>query len=143
MTGTSKPVQTVVRLTFGDDVFDVVGLMASEVAKISLWTGLASKRAWISALGDEDIEALRAGKALMLQRRGEDVRFSDVDFDTDTVTVAMADGVTGREIDPVLVLDDDGEPKLDKKGRPSFVQVDGRDAWRFTDDGSPVPPTVA
>jgi len=81
----------VVRLTFGEETFDVVKLMASEVAKISAWTGLGSKRAWVQALGEENIDAFRAGYTLMKQRAGEDIRFSDADFDTDLMSVIMVD----------------------------------------------------
>jgi len=132
----------VVRLTFGEETFDVVKLMASEVAKISAWTGLGSKRAWVQALGEENIDAFRAGYTLMKQRAGEDIRFSDADFDTDLMSVIMVD-VDGREIEPDLVLDDDGDPVVGPKGRPVFVQRDGQDAWRYADDKSPVPPTGA
>lgn len=139
----SKPqVQPVIRLKFGEDTFDVVKLMASEVSKIQMWTGLGSKREWISAIGREDIDAFRAGFTLMKQRAGEDVRFSEVDFDTDEMEAVMIHPPTGREIEPVLVVDDDGAPLLNDKGQPQ-VQKDqaGADCWRFVDDESPVPPT--
>jgi hypothetical protein len=139
----AAPFQAVVRLTFGEETFDVVKLMASEVAKIRTWTSLASKRAWVEALGAEDIDAFRAGYTLMKQRAGEDIRFSDADFDTDEMSVTMIDGANGREVEPNLVLDEDGDPVLDAKDRPQFVQVDGVDSWLYSDDGSAVPPTEA
>lgn len=131
----------VVRLKFGDESFDVVKLMASEVAKIQAWTGCGSKRAWINLIGEEDIDAYRAGYALMKQRRGEDIRFSDVDFDTDTMEAVYVEGSSGREIAPVLLLDADGEQILNAKGEPQPVKVNGDPTWTYVDDGSPVPPT--
>jgi hypothetical protein len=132
----------VIRLKFGEDTFDVVKLMASEVSKIQLWTGFGSKREWISQLGEENIDAFRAGYTLMLQRRGENVKFSEVDFDTDTLEAQSVDGRNGREIEPVLVLDEDGDPKLNGKGEPIPVRDERGDVtWRYTDDGSAVPPT--
>lgn len=132
----------VVRITFGAESFDVVKLMASEVAKIQAWTGLSSKNAWIQALGQQDIDAYRAGYTLMLQRRGDDIRFSDADFDTDDMDVVMIEASSGREVEPILQLDDEGDPIVNSKGRPVTVKdAKGDDCWKYTDDGSPVPPT--
>lgn len=131
----------IVRLTFGEEVFDVVKLMASEVAKVQSWTGLSSKSSWFEALGQEDIDAFRAGYTLMKQRAGEDIRFSDVDFDTDDMRADFVDPATGRPVEPILELDDEGDPKLNSKGTPIAVKDKaGHPTWKFTDDGSPVPP---
>lgn len=134
--------QPIIRLKYGTETFDVVKLMASEVKKIQAWTGLPSKSAWINALGSEDIDAFVAGYVLMKQRAGADLRFDDVDFDTDEMSAVMVDPASGREIEPVLVRDKDGDPVLNAKKEPVVVKDKaGQPTWRFVDDGSPVPPT--
>jgi hypothetical protein len=135
-------IQPIIRLRFGADTFDVVKLMASEVAKIQAWTGVASKRAWVGAIGNDDIDAFRAGYALMKQRAGEDIRFADVDFDTDEMSADLIDPKTGRAIGPAFILDDEGDPVLDSKKNPKVEKDNkGEALWRYDDDGSLVPPT--
>lgn len=113
------------RVQFGDEHFDVVHLMASEVAKIKAWTGHPSKQAWIKALLEGDIEAFQAAYVLMKQRDGVEVRIANADFDTDDLKLTLVHTPTGREIE------DDPEASPGSSG------------VRFVDDGAPVPPPEA
>lgn len=130
----------VVRVTFGDEHFDAVKLMASEVLKIKAWAGYGSKKEWLAAFQAEEIDAFRCAYALMAQRRGDDVTFDQVDFDTDDMRALLVDPTNGREVMPVVKVDKDGQPVL-RSGAP---QIDrdkaGRERWTYVDDGSDVPP---
>jgi hypothetical protein len=139
----TAPYKPVLRVTFGDRTFDVVKLMASEVSKIQLWTGLASKNAWITALGQENIDAYKAAFTLMCQRAGEELRFSDADFDTDELRVDWIDPATGGGVHLLLKTDEDGAQVLDKDGDPLPVMEDGSPVWLFddTEERVPVHPT--
>ncbi|MGZ4663722.1 MAG: hypothetical protein ACXV5Q_01380 [Frankiaceae bacterium] len=135
-------IQPVVRVSFGDEHFDVVNLMATDVRKIRAWTGCSNKQAWLQALGEQDIDAITAAYVLMRQRRGESIRFDDADFDTDDLTIDTLDPKTERPISPKWVLDAEGEPALNSKNQPvPEKDAHGQPVWTFDDDGSTVPPT--
>lgn len=128
------------RLTFGEETFDVVNVMASEVAKIGMWTGYASKSEWLRAVGAEEIKAWQAAYTLMKQRAGEQVTFEQVDFDTDTLDSDWIDPPTGRSISPMLMKDPNGEVAKDHHGDPiPLKDGKGNVQWEYDDDGTVVP----
>ena len=66
--------------------FDQSRLMLSEAMAIKSYTGLKPPQ-WQAALTEGDPEALQALVWLLKKRNGEDVRFSDVDFNLADVSV--------------------------------------------------------
>jgi hypothetical protein len=143
MSKKTAPYKPVLRITFGDRTFDIVKLMASEVSKINLWTGFASKKEWIDALAEDNIEAYKAAYTLMCQRAGEEARIDTVDFDTDDLAVDWVDPATGLAVSPMFVKDKKGDLVLGKDGQPTAVMEDGQPVWLFddTDERVPLRPT--
>lgn len=153
---------TTLRIDFGDgQVFELAHIKASEMAKVESWTGYTNRPEWLNAISEQRTAALVAALTLAKQRAGENVRFSDVDFDMDDLKVSLVDE-QGREVEPVLVTDAEGEPILvkyvrnrpakddrggyiidDEDGRPvPELDSEGQQVWRYVDSGELVP-TVA
>lgn len=131
----------VVLIGFGDEEFALAHVTVQEMAKVKSWTAFRNRNVWFDAIRDEDPDALIAAYVLVKQRKGESVRFSEVDFDLDSLTAKLVDE-TGSEIEPVLERNADGSIKTDAKGQPvPALDAQGRVQWVYTSNGAPVPPT--
>ena len=127
-------------MTLGDEEFKLKGVTVQEMAKVKSWTSYKNRGEWFAAIGEEDPDALIAAYVLCKQRKGEQVRFSDVDFDLDALKGQWVDE-TGREVEPVLEKNKDGSFKTDKNGLPvPVLDKSGRAQWRYVDTGDAVPP---
>jgi hypothetical protein len=128
--------------TLGEEDFTLSGVSAQEMMKVQAWTTYRNRKEWFTGLQQEDPAALLAAFVLVKQRKGENVRFSDADFDLDSLAAKFVDE-TGREMEPVVEKNKDGTVKLDKDGAPIPVFRDGKAEWVYVDTGDPVPPTEA
>lgn len=132
-----------VLLTFADEQFTLAHISVQEMMKVKGWTPYKNRREWFTAIGNEDPEALLAAYVLTKQRKGEDVRFSEVDFDLDTLGAKFVDD-DGREVEPVVEKLKDGTVKTDKDGAPiPVLDKSGRPKWTYADTGEPVPTEAA
>lgn len=113
-----------------------------EVLKVKAWTGYATKREWFAALYREEPEAQAAALMIVKTRKGEKVRFDDVDFDTDTYESRFVDEASLRTVEMLTEKNDDGTLRLDADGDliPVLDRA-GRAQWVFSDTGEPLPPT--
>lgn len=90
-------------------------IKASEAEKLLGWTGYKALREWELRASDGDPLACRALLALMEFRKGNNVRFADVEIeDVDSCAGDLVDA-QGRVM--TWKLDDDGDPVL-VKGLP-------------------------
>lgn len=126
-------------ITFGSDEFPLAHVTAQEVIKAKTWTGCRNRRAWFAAISDEEPEAIIAALVIAKQRKGEQADFSTADIDLDEINAKFIDD-RGREVEPVLVENADGSPKLDKDGDViPVLGADGRPTWRDVSDGQVIP----
>jgi hypothetical protein len=96
------------------------------------WTGYTNRKELELRASDGDELAWRAVLALLAHRRGENVRFSDVDIeDVDSIEGAGLYDDAGREA--TLKLQDDGQPYL----------VNGAPVWLFDGQEADDPPPPA
>jgi hypothetical protein len=117
-------------ITFGADEFPLAHVTAQEVIKAKAWGGYRNRRMWFTAISDEEPEALLAALVVAKQRKGENVDFASADFDLDAIEAKFIDDA-GREVEPVLVLNADGSPKLDEDGGViPVLGEDGKPKWR-------------
>lgn len=147
------------RITHDGDTFDLRGLTAKEMAKVKTETGFKNRAEFFDAITEEDPDALIAAFVIARTRKGETVRWSDVDIDLDKVEAGYYDD-DDREVEPVFetvdgelllvkrdddgrVLKDDGGNYIpDPNGSPVGKRDDrGRLIWRYADTGEEVPPT--
>lgn len=130
----------VLRITHGDDSFDLRGLTAQEMAKVKTETGFRNRQEFFDAITDEDPAAILAAFLLARIRKGEKPRWDDIDVNLDDVIAGFYDD-TGRQVEPVIQTDDDGRPVL-RDGVPVGERDEqGNLKWRYVDSGDPVPPT--
>lgn len=126
-------------ISFGDEEFRLAGLKASEMLKVKAWTGCKNRQEWFTAISDEDPEALLAALVIAKQRKGENLRFSDADFEFDDLDGKFVDD-QGREVEPVLELNDDGSMKKDDAGAPIPAKDEhGHPQWRAVESGEVLP----
>lgn len=130
------------RITMGDETFTLAHITVQEMAKVQTWTGFKNRRQWQAEIGQEDPNALIAAYVLSRRRRGEDVRFSDVDFDLDSLEVTFVDEA-GREVEPLFEKDADGAYRLQDGIPIPVLDGTGEPTWIYTDTGTPVDPTPA
>lgn len=117
-------------ITFGADEFPLAHVSAQEVIKAKTWGGYRNRRAWFTAISEEEPEALLAALVIAKQRKGEPCDFATADYDLDKIEAKFIDDA-GREVEPVLVLASDGSPKLDADGAViPVLGEDGRPKWR-------------
>lgn len=117
-------------IKFGADEFPLSHVSAQEVIKAKTWTGCRNRRAWFTAISDEEPEALLAALVIAKQRKGEECDFAAADFDLDEIDAKFIDDA-GREVEPVLVTNPDGSPKLDADGGViPVLGADGKPQWR-------------
>lgn len=122
-------------LTLGDETFELLHLSAQEMLKVKGWTGFKNRQEWFAAMLEEDPEALLAGLVLSKQRKGEPIRFSEADFDLDTLDAAFINE-HGQKVEPVLQTDDAGTVVLDAAGKPIPVLDErGAQQWRDVESG--------
>lgn len=129
-----------IQVTLGDETFTLSGLKVQEMAKVKSWTSLKNREEWWKAITEEDPDALIAAYVLVKQRKGEQVRFSDADFDLDTFDVDLVDE-QGRKVMPVFEQNTDGTVKTRDDGSPIPALKDGEAQWKYVETGEPVPPT--
>lgn len=126
-------------ISFGDEEFRLAGLKAQEVMKVKAWTGFKNRKEWFTAISEEDPEALIAALVIVKQRKGENVRFADADFDFDDLDGKFLDE-QGREVEPVMETNDDGSLRKDEKGDPIPVTDEhGAQQWRTVETGEVLP----
>jgi hypothetical protein len=76
------------------------------------------------------------------KRQGQEVKFSEADFDLDTLDARLV-APDGREVEPKLEKNKDGTLKLDEKKQPvPVLDKKGQQIWLYADTGDVVPPTV-
>lgn len=126
-------------ITIGEEEFPLAHVTAQEVLKVKAWTGFRNRKEWFTAITDEDPEALIAALVIAKQRKGDDVRFSDADFDFDDLDGKFLDD-TGRQVEPVLKQAKDGTLILDDDGKPIPVtDKNGQQQWRDVESGEVLP----
>src|SRR3954469_25161548 len=112
-----------------------------EMRQVKIWTTFSTRKEWFAAILKEDPDALIAAYCVALRRQGTDVKFSDADFDLDTLTARLV-APDGREIEPKLEKNKDGTLKLDEKQQPvPCLTRKGEQIWLYTETGDVVPPT--
>lgn len=130
------------QVTLGDEQFTLAHISVQDMVKVKSWTGLKNRDEWAAAIGEEDPEALIAAYVLAKQRKGENLRFTDADFDLDSLEAAWVDD-TGRRVEPLFEKNPDGSYRLNDKRLPiPVLDKTGAATWVFTDTGDPVPPTT-
>lgn len=126
-------------ITFGEDEFPLSHVTAQEVIKVKTWTGVRNRRAWYQAISDEEPEALVAALVIARLRKNIPADFATADYDLDEIQAKFIDDA-GREVEPVLLLKDDGSPKLDDDGAViPVLGSDGKPQWREVTSGNVVP----
>jgi hypothetical protein len=106
-------------------------IKASEAEKLLAWTGYGTIREWELRTSDGDVLGCRALLALMEFRKGNNVRFADVDIiDIDSICADLVDD-RGRVV--TVALDDQAEPVM-RAGKP---------VWLFDGEEEPDPPQAA
>lgn len=152
---------TILRLEYDGDTFDLHGLKALEMDQVNTWTGLATRKDFYAAIRAENPKALIAAFMLSRLRKGEKPRWGEVDVDLDELLAYHVDP-EGRKVEPILEVDENGEPLLvkfdggeavkdddgnyvpDPRGGPvAVLDAKGYARWRYVDTGEPVPPTDA
>lgn len=128
-----------VLISFGTEEFSLAHVSAQEVIKVKAWTGFKNRKEWFTAITDEDPQALVAALMIVKQRKGEDIRFSDADFDMDDLSAKFVDD-QGREVEPVLKTAKDGTLILDDKGAViPITDKAGKQQWRDVTSGDVIP----
>lgn len=76
--------------------YDPDSLLFSEFREIKKVTGL-SRSKWFEALFEDDVDAVAALIYVLRKRKGEDVRFSDIDAPYSTYKVRVVGGDEGEQ----------------------------------------------
>lgn len=126
-------------ITFGEDEFPLAHVTAQEVMKVKAWTGCRNRRDWYNAISEEEPGALIAALVIARQRKNIPADFATADYDLDEIQAKFLDDA-GREVEPVLVENPDGSPKLDADGAViPVLAADGKPQWREVTTGTVVP----
>lgn len=126
-------------ITFGDDEFPLSHVTAQEVIRVKEWIGCRNRRDWYSLISDEDPAAIVAALVIARRRKGIDADFATADFDLDAIEAKFVDD-RGAEVEPVLVMNEDGSPKLGSDGAViPVLGSDGKPQWRDVVEGTVVP----
>lgn len=133
-------------VVLGDQTFPMTNVSVQEMYKVAGMTRYKNRQEWFEGIRNEEPEAQIAAYMIMKARAGQQVRFNEVDFDSD-VQFKLTDD-TGQEIEPVFQKNDDGSLKFrqDAEGKQVPIPVlDGRGEPQFiyTTTGQPVPTEAA
>ena len=129
----------VIAVTLGDEEFRLDKVTVKEVDRVCSLTSYKNKREWFDGITAEEPKATIAAYIIAKARKGEKVRWDDVDFPDDTNARFVDE--TGREVEPRFETSDDGTVKTFDNGLPVPVLRDGKAVWVFSDTGEEVPPT--
>lgn len=129
----------VIAVTLGDEEFRLDRVTVKEVDRVCGLTSYKNKREWFDGITAEEPKATIAAYIIAKARKGEKVRWDDVDF-PDDVNARFVDEA-GREVEPRFETNDDGTVKTFDNGLPVPVLRDSKTVWVFSDTGEEVPPT--
>lgn len=117
-------------------------ITVQEMRQVKIWTSFGTRRDWFAAVIQEDPDALIAAYCIATKRQGQEVKFSEADFDLDTLDARLV-APDGRAVEPKLEKNKDGTLKLDAKKQPvPVLDKKGQQIWLYADSGDEVPPTV-
>lgn len=126
-------------ITFGADEFDMSDVSMQEMSQVKKWIGCRNRRDWFTLIGDEDPDAMIAALTIARRKNGEQVEFADADFGIGEVSAKFVDE-TGREVEPVLTVADDGTVVTGPDGLPIPVtDRQGKQQWRDVTTGDVIP----
>lgn len=133
-------------LEFDGQTMTVDDLTFDEMSKIKGWTGgeFNGLPKLLTGVREMDGDALRAVYCVALRRENPEARINDANLPFAKLRAFLIDPDTGREIEGVMELKEDGTLRLNADGDPIPVRTpDGEPKFRYVDTGEDTPPQVA